>query len=70
MTVRKIISALFLPKQQVLGRWRTNGTYEQQHVQFILANTDHCGDKICGDPVKTKGFLKTNISISSKTRYN
>ena len=36
-----------------LGRWaRTN-----ENVKSIYANSDHCGDIICGDPKKMKHIV-------------
>ena len=58
MTFRKLVTSLFMPKPSVLGRWNLNKTEQQKHASFIFANTDHCGDQICGHPSKTKTFLE------------
>ena len=52
-----IIKNLFKSKESkiVLGRWgRTNDV-----TKAIYANSDHCGDMICGDPKKVKIIVNT-----------
>jgi hypothetical protein len=41
-----------------LGRWSTNDTKEIQIIKSHQANTDHCGDIICGQPIKNKIYFK------------
>ena len=41
-----------------LGRWETNITKEIQIIKGDQANTDNCGDIICGQPMKNKQYLK------------
>ena len=48
-----------------LGRWNTQ---DNQDIKNILANADHCGDKICNDPklinklIAYIGLIALNIS--------
>lgn len=37
---------LFVKIEQPLGRWNTKNCNE---LMSFYANTDHCGDKICGN---------------------
>lgn len=41
-----------------LGRWETNIAKETQFIKGDQANTDNCGDIICGQPMKNKKYLK------------
>ena len=54
-----------------LGRWEHRLNRQQQEIKFILNNSDHCGDKICGDPRVVKNIIDTqNIkeTASKKTK--
>ena len=48
----KLNSSMSQPK---LGRWNTN---DNQGIESILANSDHCGDLICKDPKLVSGLVK------------
>lgn len=50
-----IIKNLFKRKESkiVLGRWARNNDV----TKAIYANSDHCGDMICGDPKKVKTIV-------------
>ena len=39
--------------QLPLGRWALNN----ENVKSLYANSDHCGDVICGNPQKVKTFV-------------
>ena len=41
-----------------LGRWGTNDKKEIQIIRSHQANTDHCGDIICGQPMKNINYIK------------
>ena len=41
-----------------LGRWEHRLDEKKKIIKATLANIDHCGDKICGNPKKTKKFRK------------
>lgn len=42
------------------GRWARNS----ENVKSIYANSDHCGDVICGDPKKVKKIIQKPIKIN------
>jgi len=45
----------FTPKQGViLGRWEHRVDERKTEIKSIWANSDHCGDKICGQPILIK----------------
>ena len=45
-----------------LGRWaRTN-----ENIKSIYANSDHCGDIICGDPKKIKDIVNKQKNTKVK----
>lgn len=44
---------------QMLGRWQIKTQPKQEHVTVFWANSDHCGDVICGDPTTSKKILET-----------
>lgn len=45
-----------------LGRWKVKK--HQEHSEVInnfWNNSDHCGDVICGDPIKNKHLLEQKL---------
>lgn len=40
------------------GRFDINTTEQQKITKAILANSDNCGDIICGDPKMVKNIIK------------
>jgi hypothetical protein len=49
---------LFIKYEQPLGRWNRKNC---NNLMSFYANTDHCGDKICGDvKVLKKTYPKNN----------
>ncbi|MAV65053.1 MAG: hypothetical protein CMG00_07680 [Candidatus Marinimicrobia bacterium] len=58
------LKGIFRKKESkiVLGRWaRTNDV-----TKSIYANSDHCGDAICGDPKKVKTIVHKQKDIKVK----
>ena len=41
----------------ILGRWNHEISDTQKNIRAIWANSDHCGDIICGDPKKVKEII-------------
>jgi hypothetical protein len=60
-----IIRNLFKPNkssgQLPLGRWSLNN----EKVKSLYANSDHCGDIICGNPEKIKIFVYEENSFKN-----
>ena len=50
----------------VLGRWARNNDV----TKAIYANSDHCGDMICGDPKKIKNIVNTQKPIKVNLPQN
>lgn len=47
-----------------LGRWEHRENENQKEIKSIWANSDHCGDHICGQPEVIKeitNIRKTNV---------
>lgn len=38
----------------LLGRWNIKDNKKQIDTKVFWANSDHCGDTICGNPIKNK----------------
>ena len=52
------IPKLFIKTEQPLGRWNTKNCNK---LMSFYANTDHCGDKICGNvELLKKQYSKNN----------
>lgn len=49
-----------------LGRWEHRITEQHQEIKFILNNSDHCGDQICGDPVVVKNIIDARNDKNNK----
>lgn len=46
----------------MLGRWNLKNKKHEDMVTF-WANSDHCGDTICGNPRENKKFLDTHSQV-------
>ena len=42
------------PTKVLLGRWNIKENTKQIDTKVFWANSDHCGDIICGYPLKNK----------------
>jgi hypothetical protein len=42
------------PTKVLLGRWNIKENTKQIDSKVFWANSDHCGDIICGNPLKNK----------------
>jgi len=71
MTHKYIKSALVYYKQSIpfmtpkvhpkmLGRWNLKTNKQQEDIVTFWANSDHCGDIICGNPLENKKLLEEN----------
>ena len=54
------IPKLFIKTEQPLGRWNTKNCTK---LMNYYANTDHCGDKICGNVKLLKKTYPKNNNI-------
>ena len=54
-----IIKIKAMPEPPILGRWGIN--YDYKYLKTDLANHDCCGDKLCGDPKRTKEYITNNL---------
>jgi|TARA_B110000285_G_C14926885_1_gene515430 hypothetical protein len=52
--------------QLPLGRWARNS----ENVKSIYANSDHCGDIICGDPKKVKKIVQKTIKLPQNNKLD
>ena len=50
-----------VPITPSLGRWKAKPTKTQEEVFAFYANSDHCGDVICGNPIENKKLIKQNL---------
>lgn len=55
----RIIRGTFFKKHKPikLGRWDYRISKEQEEIKSVFANSDHCGDRICGDPQHLKEII-------------
>ena len=54
---------LFLKKKTpeiLLGRWGLHKCTNKESIKVFWTNSDHCGDKLCGDVLKNKEILNNN----------
>ena len=65
----KNLCSIFLKKKKPtmlnVGRWNSA---DNQGIKSILANSDHCGDKICHDPKITNVFIEKELEEYKKKR--
>ena len=46
----RIYKSMTSTQQLNLGRWEHRENEKQKEIKSIWANSDHCGDHICGQP--------------------
>ena len=44
----------------MLGRWNVKTNKKHEDTITFWANSDHCGDVICGNPIENKKILDNN----------
>lgn len=56
----------------MLGRWKLkNECNKTEMLSVFWANSDHCGDIICGDPKYNKEYVKTELEkLESESKEN
>ena len=54
------------PETQMLGRWARNNDV----TKAIYANSDHCGDILCGDPKEVKRIVNSQKKVKVKLPQN
>lgn len=53
--------------KMLLGRWSVkNKNKMKEDITVFWANSDHCGDAICGNPKENTKILEKNIKSASK----
>ena len=72
-SVFRNFTARNIPQKLNFGRFDIKTTEHQKMVKAILANSDNCGDTICGDPVEVKNIINnkhTDIDNSSFNKFH
>lgn len=72
--VIKFISTTLKPNNNtLLGRWSLkNDCIKKETISVFWANSDNCGDNICGNLIKNKSFLEkklNNVEKVEKKKY-
>ena len=55
--IKNILNLFQKPSKPLLGRW---GIKSDASMNIFYQNRDHCGDIICGKPVRHGDFEKEN----------
>ena len=58
---------IYQPRTDKTRKRGQNISEKQEEIKFILANSDHCGDKICGYPEKVNEII-TDTKILQPAR--
>tara|TARA_B100001094_G_scaffold50362_1_gene45858 strand:- start:4080 stop:4295 length:216 start_codon:yes stop_codon:yes gene_type:complete len=68
MKAARVLIDLFRCKAppKLLGRWNLKNCNVKESVSALYANTDHCGDSLCGNPKQIKEE-KEKISQKDKS---
>ena len=54
-------------RTMMLGRWCSKRNKQHEDVVTFWANSDHCGDVICGNPIENKKILDGKpVSLNNK----
>ena len=51
----------------IVGRFNVHTTERHKMIKAILANSDNCGDIICGDPKLVKEIIKSEPDTHHNT---
>lgn len=64
----RIVQSVFKKKTSPikLGRWDYRISKKQEEIKSVFANSDHCGDRICGDPQHLKELINQQNENGSK----
>tara|TARA_Y100001972_G_C7609173_1_gene305323 strand:- start:663 stop:866 length:204 start_codon:yes stop_codon:yes gene_type:complete len=62
--LKSIITNFFKKDIIKLGRWEHRNNNKINEIKLLLANYDHCGDIICGNPKDIKKSVE-NINLYS-----
>ena len=70
----KVFTQFFKTKHNtiMLGRWNPKNCLVKESISVFQANSDHCGDILCGDPNRYKEhtqFCKDTKSSTKKVKY-
>ena len=58
------------PSKISLGRWEHRLGDTQKNIKMVWANSDHCGDTVCGDPKHIKDTINQINSNDLKIDEN
>lgn len=60
--INKLFFRTFETNQPLLGRWKLKSCDDVKNkINVFYQNRDHCGDIICGKPIKQKDFETPKI---------
>jgi hypothetical protein len=60
------IKKIMKPKKMVLlGRWEHRENERQRNIKSIWANSDNCGDRICGTPSLIHNIIENDKSCEN-----
>ncbi len=69
-SVFRNFTARNIPQKLNFGRFDIKTTEHQKMVKAILANSDNCGDTICGDPVEVKNIINNKHTDIDNSSFN
>tara|TARA_Y100000022_G_C13091585_1_gene302523 strand:- start:210 stop:425 length:216 start_codon:yes stop_codon:yes gene_type:complete len=55
--IRNSVNQFRQVNKVVVGRFDINTSEREKMIKTILANSDNCGDLICGDPKEVKHII-------------
>ena len=68
-SVFRNFTARNIPQKISFGRFDIKTTEQQKITKAILANSDNCGDIICGEPKLIKNIIKYGNKHNNKTKF-
>ena len=74
-TALKFFKPMLKCESKLLGRWNLKNCSVKEGISALYANTDHCGDSLCGNPkevssVKGEILAETKIQKQSSIKGN
>lgn len=68
--IKQLLNYITKPKQDIkLGRLSLKHDCQKKEIiNMFYSNSDHCGDKICGNVVKNKEILDNKLKLLNKSK--
>ena len=68
MLMKRTFDMFFKTNIIKLGRWEHRNNPRTNEIKLLLANHDHCGDRVCGNPKQIKKSVENIKPLTKKSQ--